>query len=223
MRQRLTVRPGITILAAAGRPSASSANSNITSFMLLKIMTGKGLPPHGGCWGGPPPGRRRGPPGPPGPRDSCIDGSPPSPRSISASWRRFRARGRTCPIGRSRARFVVVQLHLGPGADRHGFDARPLGQGPGSRLGIGHHSWPQPTRPPLRRRKATAQRHVGPEGRLVYTSADRDGQNGNSGWNVLTGGSHVVQESAPSRTQMSTTHAWRFRRLRARVSLVIPW
>ena len=62
-----------------------------------------------------------------------------------------------------------------------------------------------------------------PEGRLVYTSADRDGQNGNSGWNVLTGGSHVVQESAPSRTQMSTTHAWRFRRLRARVSLVIPW
>ena len=112
---------------------------------------------------------------------------------------------------------------LGPGADRHGFDARPLGQGPGSRLGIGHHSWPQPTRPLLRRLKATAQRHVGPEGRLVYTSADRDGQNGNSGWNVLTGGSHVVQESAPSRTQMSTTHAWRFRRLRARVSLVIPW
>ena len=51
----------------------------------------------------------------------------------------------------------------------------------------------------------------------MYTSADRDGQNGNSGWNVLTGGSHVVQESAPSRTQMSTTHAWRFRRLRARV------
>ena len=122
-----------------------------------------------------------------------------------------------------RGRFVVVQLHLGPGADRHGFDARPLGQGPGSRLGIGHHSWPQPTRPPLRRLKATAQRHVGPEGRLVYTSAGRDGRNGNSGWNVLTGGSHVVQESAPSRTQMSTTHAWRFRRLRARVSLVIPW
>ena len=111
----------------------------------------------------------------------------------------------------------------GPGNVWHGFDARPLGQGPGSRLGIGHHSWPQPTRPPLRRLKATAQRHVGPEGRLVYTSADRDGQNGNSGWNVLTGGSHVVQESAPSRTQMSTTHAWRFRRLRARVSLVIPW
>ena len=100
--------------------------------------------------------------------------------------------------------------HLGPGADRHGFDARPLGQGPGS--------WP-----PLRRLKATAQRHVGPEGRLVYTSADQAGQNGNPGWNVLTGGSHVVQEPAPSRTQMSTTHAWRFRRLRARVSLVIPW
>ena len=100
--------------------------------------------------------------------------------------------------------------HLGPGADRHGFDARPLGQGPGSR-------------PPLRRLKATAQRHVGPEGRLVYTSADQAGQNGNPGWNVLTGGSHVVQEPAPSRTQMSTTHAWRFLRLRARVSLVIPW
>ena len=72
-------------------------------------------------------------------------------------------------------------------------------------------------------KRASLRDEIPAEGRLVYTSADRDGQNGNSGWNVLTGGSHVVQESAPSRTQMSTTHAWRFRRLRARVSLVIPW
>ena len=99
----------------------------------------------------------------------------------------------------------------------------PRARGPHRQPQDQREAGPQPTRPPLRRLKATAQRHVGPEGRLVYTSADRDGQNGNSGWNVLTGGSHVVQEPAPSRTQISTTHAWRFRRLRARVSLVIPW